>query len=466
MKGIVCALINHTHENEIQTVVQLFFPNTRFIFTDEIITDEGYSVTSEWHGGRASGYVYCNNRLAASYSVEPQGYISVKRALMLSLFHALKRTVDAFTPWGALTGIRPSKLVRQWMDEGRTDGEIIRTLLNPFCCQEDKARLAVAVAHAENKISKRIYGTGLYIGIPFCPSRCLYCSFNADGKVDHGLYVQALIRECVEKASRFNGIITSVYVGGGTPTVLPEGYLYKLMENVTRFFPVAETAEFTVEAGRPDSLTPGKLRLLRDFGVNRIAVNPQSLNDNTLERIGRSHTANDFFKAFNMVRTAGFTRINTDIIAGLPGETAADVKKTLQGLMPLGPENITVHTLAVKRASKLNERLNDIPLPHAREVESMLASVRDACEGNGYRPYYLYRQKNMVGLLENVGYSRPGYECLYNVGMMAETQTILGIGAAAVCKRVNGNRIERTFNVKNPQIYIERMLAKDDNPGT
>jgi oxygen-independent coproporphyrinogen-3 oxidase len=302
---------------------------------------------------------------------------------------------------------------------------------------------------------------GLYISIPFCPSRCLYCSFYTAHKTEHESYVKALIKECKQKAAMADKI-TSVYIGGGTPTVLRPDLLYKLLEAVTQDFPLSEAVEFTVEAGRPDSLTPEKLRLLRDYGVNRIAVNPQSLNDETLKLIGRSHTAADFFKAFDMARAAGFACINADIIAGLPGEGPADMADTLAGLIPLAPENITVHTLAVKRASKLNEHLHEYAhiTAHVREIEKMLAMAGEACGKAGLAPYYLYRQKNMAGLFENVGYSRPGFECLYNVGMMAETQTLLGAGAAAVSKFVNGNKINRVFNVKNPEEYIKRVMEE------
>jgi oxygen-independent coproporphyrinogen-3 oxidase len=250
-----------------------------------------------------------------------------------------------------------------------------------------------------------------------------------------------------------------VYIGGGTPTALPENLLHTLLEAVTQLFPLSEAPEFTVEAGRPDSITPGKLNLLRRFGVNRIAVNPQTFNDRTLERIGRSHTSADCVQAYRMAREAGFTCVNMDIIAGLPGETASDMKHTIAQLIALAPENITVHTLAVKRSSRLNEHISEYgPVPqNANGIEAMLDMVREACAKGGYHPYYLYRQKNMAGLFENVGYSKPGYECLYNIGMMAETQTVLGVGAAAVSKFVDGDKIERVFNVKNPEIYIRRM---------
>jgi oxygen-independent coproporphyrinogen-3 oxidase len=455
-----CVLSGHSHENEVQTIVQLFFPHTGFTFNGDAQRYGGWAVASHWSGAEASAYVYREGSLLAAHRTAPGGLVSQKRALMLSLFHALKQSVNAFTPWGSLTGIRPSKLVRTWLAEGYGGSEIVQTLVEPFCCRGDKASLALEVALAENALAQGINGTGLYIGIPFCPSRCLYCSFNTAYKTSHDRYVQALLREIDIKSEALrqeNGRVTSVYIGGGTPTVLSPALLESLLHAVARAFPLASGAEYTVEAGRPDSITPEKLRLLRTFGVNRLAVNPQSMNDATLTRIGRSHTGAGFLRAFDAARKAGFGWINADIIAGLPGEGEADFARTLQILLPLKPENITVHTLAVKRASVLNENLSQIPLPHAQTADAMLTLAREACANHGYKPYYLYRQKNMVGLLENVGYAIPGYECLYNVGMMGDTQGIMGIGAAAVSKTVDGSRIQRGFNPKNPDIYIERM---------
>jgi oxygen-independent coproporphyrinogen-3 oxidase len=451
MSVIKGTLVNHSYINEVQTVVQVFFPNSRFAINNTSNEPYSYHVISRIENQEVIGEIYKNDRLLAAYTVRPKAYINEKKAVMLSLFHALKQVFDICTPWGSLTGIRPSKLVRQWLDEGHQDNEIINRLIDPFCCHESKARLAVRVAHAEKRLTEKINGVGLYVSIPFCPSRCVYCSFNTISKANHEDYINALVKEC--KTKTMPHTITSVYIGGGTPTMLSEAHLYTLLEAIAS---VAKPIEYTVEAGRPDSLTIEKLRILREFGVNRIAVNPQTLHDKTLQRIGRSHTAADFYRAYEMVRAVGFACINTDIIAGLPGETSADMAQTLAGLMPLCPENITVHTLAVKRASKLNEHLTEYEL-NARETALMLDMASQACEENGLSPYYLYRQKNMVGLFENVGYSLPGHECLYNVGMMAETQTIIGIGAAAVCKYVDHEKITRTFNPKNTELYIEKM---------
>jgi oxygen-independent coproporphyrinogen-3 oxidase len=395
------------------------------------------------------------------------------------------------------------------MDKGLSENEIINLLDDPFRCQSNKARLAIQVAHAEKRLTERIYNpvrflppetdppaliqgkrnevtpdktsgcsinktallpdpVGLYVSIPFCPSRCLYCSFNMgqnyrdESKYDR--YLDAVEQDCKFKArmlNDMNGVLTSVYIGGGTPTVLSVPQLDRLLSFIDKYFNSRVIGiEYTMEAGRPDSLTADKLKLLAEGGVNRIAVNPQTLNDETLKRIGRSHTVSDFYHAYELARSIGFNVINTDIIVGLPGESPDDVRHTMEGLTALAPDNITVHTLAVKRASRLNEYLSDFSFSEAAQLEAMLETARGFCESSGMSPYYLYRQKNMVGLFENTGYSLPGRECLYNVGMMAETQTVLGVGAGAVCKFVDGTKIEREYNVKNPEIYTERMLNR------
>jgi len=472
---MICVLLNHDFVNEVQTVTQLFFPNDGFQFVSELPAEysQGYAVQTEMTKSAAVAHVIKDGKAIAEYSLPLDGlplHLSPRRMLMLALYHALQVTVGAYTPWGALTGIRPSKMVREWLDLGWSDEKIAATLADPFCCTPQKAQLALAVAHAESEVTKRIYSqaanpVGIYVSIPFCPTRCVYCSFNVDhnfaSKDIHVQYVAAVVQECKAQAERLRqmgGAASSVYIGGGTPTVLSENLLEQLLDAVGESF--GATAEYSVEAGRPDTLTKSKLDILRRYGVNRIAVNPQTLNDNTLSLIGRKHTAADFFRAFHLARNAGFTCINADLISGLPGETADDMRHTIEGVAELSPENITVHTLAIKRASRLNEARGAFALPNAQTTEEMLSIANATCVNAGLNPYYLYRQKNMVGMFENVGYSKPGYECLYNVGMMAETQTVLGIGAGAVSKFVEGGKISREFNVKNPEIYVQRKSER------
>ena len=372
---------------------------------------------------------------------------------MLALFHAMKQCFDTYTPWGSLTGIRPSKMVRQWLDEGLTHENIINSMTDIYCCDKKKANLALQVALAEIEIAKKIQGTGVYISIPFCPSRCIYCSFNMSNKLPsidmQRQYITCLIQE-INKTQAKN--ISSIYIGGGTPTVLTDHELYRLLENICKHF--NNLTEFTIEAGRPDTLTHTKLKILKEHGITRIAINPQTMNNLTLKSIGRNHTAEDFITAFEMARQYNFNTINSDIIIGLPGETILDVKNTVKRLLLLGPENITVHTLAVKRASKIHEQLSNFTFEHAKDIEKKLDLSYELITASNQSPYYLYRQKNMVGLFENTGFSKPGHECLYNIGMMAEVQTIIGYGAGAVSKFIDGDKITRKFNPKSLDHYI------------
>ncbi|MCL2224714.1 MAG: coproporphyrinogen dehydrogenase HemZ [Defluviitaleaceae bacterium] len=503
---ITCA-VRHEFVNEVQVTAQVFFPGEKFSFADTI-AETGYSVESVLEAHGAVGFVYKDGVEIARHFFEfvpDVNYLNERRAVMLALFCALRKVFSVETPWGALTGIRPSKLVREWMDENCTNAEILSRLTNTFCVSEEKARLALEVAHAENRVFREIETRGgnatrpigVYVSVPFCPSRCVYCSFNTAHKpaTDDFLarYVAALIRECRQKsqrASEMGAAVSSVYIGGGTPTVLNAEQLERLLDAVCENFAdifCAPPVEFTVEAGRPETLSVEKLKLLKRYGVNRLAVNPQTLNDKTLAAIGRDHTAADFFAAFHRAREIGFPCINTDLIAGLPNETPDDMRRNMDALsrLALPPENITIHTLALKRASKLNELRLSAQAPPAEElppsappkeksrrgevppravgasalvvVPEMLAIAERYCAEMGLRPYYLYRQKNMAALHENIGYSLPTHECLYNVGMMAEVQTILGIGAGAVSKFVDGNKITREFNAKNSEIYLARV---------
>ena len=478
MTDILNILVGHQFVNEVQTVTQLFFPGEGFKHVQGMPADmpKGYGVVAEMTADAAVATVLLDGKEVGAHSMPLTGlplHLSPRRVLMLALYHALQQAVGAYTPWGALTGIRPTKMVREWLAWGWSDEKVLATLADPFCCTQEKGKLALTVAHAEERLTARIYEqaanpVGIYLSVPFCPTRCLYCSFNVDhnfaSKDIYAQYVAALVQDCKAQARRLaqiGGVVSSVYIGGGTPTVLPEYLLQQLLHAVAENFDTA--VEYSVEAGRPDTLTREKLALLRRYGVSRIAVNPQTLKDATLQKIGRRHTAADFFTAFHFARDMGFPSINTDLIVGLPGETVDDVRCTMDEVAALSPENITVHTLAVKRASRLNLEKGEYALPNAHTTEAMLDAAQEACENAGLSPYYLYRQKNMVGMFENVGYAKPGHECLYNVGMMAETQTVLGIGAGAVSKFVEGGHIRREFNVKNPEVYVARHGECDAN---
>ncbi|MCL2199481.1 MAG: coproporphyrinogen dehydrogenase HemZ [Defluviitaleaceae bacterium] len=452
---MITCICRHGYINEVQVTAQVFFPNEKFAFAEEI-TNDGYTVVSHLENAT----IYKNGTEVSRFSFTGEARsLNPRRVVMLSIYHALQKAVPTIAPWGALTGIRPSKLVREWMDNSYTDTEILNELSNPYNVSAEKAALALQVAKSEKQTEKKIRDTvGIYISVPFCPSRCIYCSFNISQKPASDKfiteYVDTLITEIKEKAPIPENV-SSIYIGGGTPTFLNENLLERLLYAACNaFFKIIRTCEFTVEAGRPDTITAEKLRLLRKYGVNRLAINPQTLNDTTLQAIGRNHTAADFFTAFNLAREIGFECINADIIAGLPGESPDDMHRNMEALAKLTPENITIHTLSVKRASRLNEQ--GVGACAGQDIETMLSAASAACADMGLNPYYLYRQKNTVGLLENVGYSLPTHECLYNVGMMAEVQSIIGLGAGAVTKNVVGSHITRKFNPKNPDVYISR----------
>ena len=494
---MICVNKNHHYVNEVQTMVQVFFPGEmaggyQFIQSPPAEYPAGYGVETqvlEENDGTIAitalvikdGQVVGTGReempsSLPSYTTAPVALppLPLPRLLMLALYKALQQAIPTHTPWGALTGIRPSKMVRQWLDEGYTPTVVTTMLTQRLYCTPEKAQLALEVAQAEMAITNRIYQpglltsnparpVGLYISIPFCPTRCAYCSFNVDhvykSKDIYRQYTRALVQEIHEKGQAFlpqAQRVSSIYIGGGTPTALPTPLLEEILQAVAQAFPFGPATEYTVEAGRPDTFTLENLTLLKKYGVNRLAVNPQTLNDATLKKIGRHHQAADFTHAMALARQVGFFTINNDLIVGLPGETLAHVTHTLQAVLAHAPENITVHTLAIKRASFINADKGGYQLPSAHQTEEMLNMASQLARAAGYVPYYLYRQKNTLGMFENIGYAKPGHESLYNVGMMAEVQTIIGMGAGAVTKQVVGDKITRQFNVKNPEVYLQR----------
>lgn len=372
------------------------------------------------------------------------------------------------SPWGILTGIRPAKIATKLLDDGMSDNEVIEYFINECKTNRDKAELALTCAKALLPIRQNMYNNGvsLYIGIPFCPSRCLYCSFVTNGTKQAAKlmpeYITALKKEIkytadIVKAN--NQRIETVYIGGGTPTTLTAELLDDMLFCLYKSFDLSYIKEFTVEAGRPDTITREKLTVLKKHGVDRISINPQSMNDETLHIIGRAHSAQDIRDAMAMARECGFDNINMDVIAGLPGETLDMFKYTLSEVEALSPEDTTVHTMSIKRSSRLNEMLENYSLTDGNTVNSMVDYARQYLSTFSKKPYYMYRQKNQLGNLENVGYSKAGKESLYNLYIMEEIQTIISLGCGGVTKTVDleTNRIERIFNVKEAKDYIERL---------
>lgn len=391
-----------------------------------------------------------------------------KRQLKMVLYKAMEKRFHRSLPWGILTGIRPTKIVHNLLDEGKSQREIRDILKSQYILSDQKIELLTNVVKNERNIIYPIKEdtTSIYIGIPFCPSRCIYCSFLStvlqnDRKIFKE-YLKALYYEIAELGKyvkRHHLKIQSIYIGGGTPTVLQAGELDQLLTIVNQSFKINDVEEYTLEAGRPDTIDREKLEISLGHGINRISINPQTMNTKTLQNIGRSHSPEDIKGTYYLARKVGFSFINMDLILGLPGEDTEDVKETLKQIGDLEPENITIHTMSIKKGSKLKEEIKNIDLGQEERVIQMLEETQIFAKGKGYLPYYLYRQKNMMGNLENVGYCKPNYRSIYNIQMMAEKQTIIGLGAGSVTKVMflKEDRLERMPNVKNVEQYTQRI---------
>ena len=376
-------------------------------------------------------------------------------------------------PWGELTGVKPVKLTRELFKGNPYNGrqphdkqEVRRILIEERGLSPGKADLLIEIYEYQQRVlcGENYKSAGLYIGIPFCPTRCLYCSFTSNQKPYEEVerYLQALLKEIeyVGTRCRETGFgIETIYIGGGTPTTLDNGQLERLLDSVLHNFDLCKLREFTLEAGRPDTITAEKLRIAREHGVDRISINPQSMKDRTLELIGRSHSPGDILKAFEIADRSGIPVINCDLIAGLPEESTGDFQKTLDTIISLRPANITVHTLALKRASRLIEQDASYHETHSDVVSEMIELSEEILREEGYLPYYLYRLKRMAGALENTGWCRPGTAGIYNIRIMDEQQSIIALGAGGMTKVFfpSENRLERVPNVNNYEVYIERL---------
>ena len=415
----------------------------------------------------------CQSRMHDKFSNEGiADYLdrkSVKNEAKRLVHDVMKQQTGKDLPWGTLTGIRPTKIPMSLYERKKplTDDAVYDYMKNNYYVSDEKIDLSRDIAKREIRILRNIDyrdGYSLYIGIPFCPSTCLYCSFtsyNIDAykkKVDE--YVDSVIKEIDYVANTFKDKkLNTVYFGGGTPTTLTDVQLDKLITKVKDSFDFTYVQEFTVEAGRPDSITREKLQVLKKHGVSRISINPQTMKQETLDIIGRKHTVSQVIDAFNIAREEGFDNINMDFIVGLPNEGIEDVRYTMEETLKLNPDSITVHSLAIKRAARLNmfkDEYKELSIENNKEIMSLTAEY---AKKMGMKPYYLYRQKNIAGNMENVGYAKEGCEGIYNILIMEEKQTIIALGAGSVTKYVypDGERIERVDNVKNVDLYIERI---------
>ena len=463
-------------EYDIHSIVKAFYPaETVKVFeegTKYFESDGDNPSIAIWFEERAIRVKLSGTEHEAVLS-RPEERPVVKNELKQLLYRVLSAHTGKELPWGTLTGIRPTKIAMQFLEENApgtqnpmTEADILSYMQETYYCSEEKALLAIDIAKREKRILADIHyekGYSLYIGIPFCPTTCLYCSFTSfpifSWKDRVGEYLTALEKEIdfVREACQ-DKILDSVYIGGGTPTTLEPEELRRLLSKVRASFDFSQVKEFTVEAGRADSITRDKLRVLKEFGVTRISVNPQTMNQETLNIIGRRHTVGQVEEAFRLAREEGFTNINMDLILGLPGETKEHVERTMEAVTRLCPDSLTVHSLAIKRASRLSLWIEENGIETLHNTDETMEIAAEGAARMNMKPYYLYRQKNMSGNFENVGYATEGNYGIYNILIMEEKQTIMALGAGTISKAVYPDgRIERCDNVKDVALYIEKI---------
>ena len=457
---------NHNFHFELENLTRLFFPNEKITVIRDFSEPQPPCI-----------YTEVSDKITISVNIGSfnKSETAVKKLtdddnelVSAQLLYKLLCDFTGLTqPWGILTGVRPVKLLRRLAEESNEE-QAVKKFENDFFVSNEKIALSRETEHNERKILElsKPESFSLYVGIPFCPSRCSYCSFvmasieRAEKLIEP--YTKLLceeIKRTAEIANKLGLRLETVYFGGGTPTTLSAEQLDTVLRTVNKSFDMSTCREFTVEAGRPDTIDIAKLFALKENKVDRISINPQTVNDEVLKTIGRKHTAQQFFDAFELARKCGFDNINTDLIAGLPTDTPESFKNSLDSIVRLNAECITVHTLCMKRASRLTTEGVTLDLQQARDAREMLAYTQNILGQNEYIPYYMYRQSRMVGNLENVGWSKKGFESLYNVYVMDETHTILACGSGGVTKlkRNNPDYLERIFNFKYPYEYIYRF---------
>lgn len=457
---------NHNFHFELENLTRLFFPNEKITVIRDFSEPQPPYI-----------YTEVSDKITISVNIGSfnKSETAVKKLtdddnelVSAQLLYKLLCDFTGLTqPWGILTGVRPVKLLRRLAEESNEE-QAVKKFEKDFFVSNEKIALSRETEHNERKILElsKPESFSLYVGIPFCPSRCSYCSFvmasieRAEKLIEP--YTKLLceeIKQTAEIANKLGLRLETVYFGGGTPTTLSAEQLDTVLGTVNKSFDMSTCREFTVEAGRPDTIDIAKLFALKENKIDRISINPQTVNDELLKTIGRKHTAQQFFDAFELARKCGFDNINTDLIAGLPTDTPESFKNSLDSIVRLNAECITVHTLCMKRASRLTTEGVTLDLQQARDAREMLAYTQNILGQNEYIPYYMYRQSRMVGNLENVGWSKRGFESLYNVYVMDETHTILACGSGGVTKlkRNNPDYLERIFNFKYPYEYIDRF---------
>ena len=504
MKRIKVQINKGEREYDVYALLTSFFPGVEVVTAADATGDfEGQFEIAEEGTKVAISLDFEEYNSTKEYTIISEEKDAAKKEFGRDLYDFLSECTGRELPWGNLTGIRPTKLIRTILEEelSKDAGAFINLnsldrehngmgnyvglpeiknlisdrLYNERRLRGEKLNLGIDIALREMNIMSRVHGTdgySVYVGIPFCPSTCLYCSFTSNpifkykNKIKD--YLLALKKELEWTAANMGDkFLDTVYIGGGTPTTLSPEELDELLGYITSILPWDNVKEFTIEAGRADSITREKLEVIKKYPINRISVNPQTMSDDTLKAIGRNHSVAQFIEAFNMARSMGFDNINTDIILGLPGETIDDVKHTIDELTKLSPDSLTVHSLAIKRASRLKRWMDENNLETTMDYEAAMRISSEGAKKMGLNPYYLYRQKQMAGNLENTGYASEGKEGLYNILIMEEIQSIVAIGAGSVTKRVYPDgRIERCDNVKDIDLYlnqIDEMIERKKN---
>lgn len=455
-------------EYDIMSLVKAFYPEQSVrVGIEKIDTEEETIIYRVIYEPLKFSFYNNDNKLLGEMDVPCGADRAMEKNIIKKLIYiALCNILGTKLAWGDLTGIRPTKIPRKMLEEGKSETKVIDYMKDTYLISDEKAKLSIDIAKREIEILKPLHyqnGYSVYIGIPFCPTTCLYCSFTSNsismwkGQVD--AYLTALEKEIeYVGVARSGKPIDSIYIGGGTPTTLSASELERLLSYIDAHLDISNVLEYTVEAGRPDSITEDKLKVLLNHKVTRISVNPQTMNQETLDLIGRRHTVEDVERAFYMARDLGFDNINMDIILGLPNEGPSEVTRTIDRIVKLSPDSLTVHSLAIKRASRLSEWINEKGYATMINTPKTMEIAADGAKALNMKPYYLYRQKNMAGNYENTGYAREGAFGIYNILIMEELQPIVALGPGSVSKVITKNgEFVRNDNVKDVKLYIDNI---------
>ncbi len=472
-------LEGHDFKYDLFQLIKAFFPNEEIIFLEnqEEYNNEEYLLKNILYERDNKTYAKTSLYLEGSFLIDKVQCIddidigkdsikqSIKIGIKKTVYESLLSISDRNMPWGVLTGIRPVKIVHDLLDRKVNEAKILNILIKEYKLAPSKAELIINISKRQRKyiypLNKDKFS--LYISIPFCPSRCVYCSFPSVPVERYKSFIQDYRYKLIWEIQKIKELmegksINTVYIGGGTPTAIPPKDLEKIIEGVYLNFGEENIKEFTVEAGRPDTINEEILNILNKNNIDRISINPQTMNDETLKLIGRNHNKEDIKRAYHLAKEIGFKVINMDLIVGLPSEGKDEIIKTLIEIEKLNPENLTVHTLAVKRGSKFKQTMDKYTIGNQDTIEEMIEETINFASKMNLNPYYLYRQKQMMGNFENVGYSKEGRECIYNMVIMEEKETIMAAGMGAVSKIFfpEENRIERIPNFKDMKEYLER----------